>query len=120
MNKYTTFKTETKEAILYVTFDFPPVNIQGTPMIDDLNMLCDSLENNKQTKVVIFQSANKDIFIAHADVNMLQNLSTEPVPKNQAKLSPLQIALNRISKLPQATIAKIEGMARGSSNEFSR
>ncbi len=119
MNNFTTFKTQTKGAILYVTFDYPPVNIQGTPMINDLNLLCDDLENNRNIKVVVFQSANPDIFIAHTDIDMLKNLSTTPVPKNEVKLSPLQIALNRVSKLPQATIAKIEGMARGGGHEFA-
>lgn len=54
MNNYSTFKTSIKESILYVTFDFPPVNIQGMPMINDLNILCENLENNAQIKVVIF------------------------------------------------------------------
>ncbi len=119
MNKFTTFTTEQKDAILYVTFDFPPVNIQGVPMIDDLNKLCDELQADRTIKVVIFQSANPEIFIAHTDIDMLQNLSTEPVARSQAVLSPLQIALNRISKLPQATIAKIEGMARGGGHELA-
>ncbi len=119
MNQYTTFTTHEKSGILYVTFDFPPVNIQGVPMIADLNKLCDALENDQTIKVVVFQSANPEIFIAHADIDMLQNLSTAPVPKNQVKLSPLQIVLNRITKLPQATIAKIEGMARGGGHELA-
>lgn len=50
---------------------------------------------------------------------MLKDLSAEPVPKDQAKLSPLQLVLDRISKLPQATIAKIEGMARGGGHELA-
>ncbi|WP_317855319.1 enoyl-CoA hydratase/isomerase family protein [Chakrabartyella piscis] len=116
---YTTFKTNKKDSVLYVTFDFPPVNIQGVPMIADLNRLCDELENNREIKVVVFQSANPEIFIAHTDIDMLQNLSEEPVPMEQVKLSPLQMALNRIAKLPQATIAKIEGMARGGGHELA-
>lgn len=119
MNMYTTFKTSKKDSILYVTFDYPPVNIQGVPMINDLDKLCDELEINREIKVVIFESANPEIFIAHTDIDMLQYLSTSPVSKEQAKLSPLQIALNRISKLPQATIAKIEGMARGGGHELA-
>ncbi len=116
---YTTFKTKTQGGILYVTFDFPPVNIQGVPMINDLNILCDDLEQSSNIKVVIFQSANPEIFIAHADIDMLKDLSTTPVPRDKVQLSPLQIALNRVSKLPQATIAKIEGMARGGGHEFA-
>lgn len=118
-NTYKTFKTEEKEAILYVTFDYPPVNIQGVPMIADLNQLCECLETSSTIKVVVFQSANPEIFIAHTDIDMLKNLSTVPVPRDKVKLSPLQMALDRVSKLPQATIAKIEGMARGGGHEFA-
>lgn len=119
MSKFKTFFIQQDEGILRVTFDYPPVNIQGKPMIDDLNLLCNQLEENSQIKVVIFQSANKDIFIAHTDIDMLQYLSTDPVLKENIVLSPLQLVLNRISKLPQATIAKIEGMARGGGHEFA-
>ncbi len=119
MQNYKTFTVEKDNAIMRVTFDYPPVNIQGLPMINDLNTLCDSLENDKTTKVVIFQSANKDIFIAHTDIDMLKDLSTKPVTRSQAKISPLQAVMNRVSNLPQATIAKIEGMARGGGHEFA-
>ena len=119
MNNFQTFKINIKDKIMYVTFDFPPVNIQGIPMINDLNILCDDLENNQDIKVVVFQSANPEIFIAHADIDMLKDLSTESVPKDKVVLSPLQTTLNRISKLPQATIAKIEGIARGGGHEFA-
>lgn len=32
---YTTFKVEIDNAIAWVTFDYPPVNIQGLPMLAD-------------------------------------------------------------------------------------
>lgn len=119
MAEFITFKLVEQDGIARVTFDYPPVNIQGQPMIDDLNRLCEKLEHSKQIKVVIFQSANPEIFIAHADIDMLQNLSTDPVSKADVVLSPLQMVMNRVSKLPQATIAKIEGMARGGGHEFA-
>ncbi len=119
MNDFKTFKTESNNGILRVSFDFPPVNIQGQDMLNDLNQLCDNLEKNKTIKVVIFQSLNKDIFIAHYDIDLLSQLSTKPIKLDEAKISPLQNTLNRVSLLPQATIAKIEGMARGGGHEFA-
>ncbi len=116
---YTTFKTQCGAGICTVTFDYPPVNIQGLEMIADLNKLCKKLEGEKAIKVVVFQSANPDIFIAHADIDMLKDLQTKAVPKSKAKISPLQEVLERVSKLPQATIAKIQGMARGGGHEFA-
>lgn len=118
-NNYKTFQIKPTQGILTVTFNYPPVNIQGVAMINDLNELASQLEENTTIKVVIFESVVKDFFIAHADINMLQNLSTAPVPRDQVKLGDLALVLDRISKLPQATIAKIEGYARGGGNEFA-
>jgi len=52
--KFTTFRAEQKGAILYVTFDYPPVNIQDIPMLADLTMLSQKLERDSDTKVVVF------------------------------------------------------------------
>jgi len=116
---YTTFKAETNEAVLTVTFDYPPVNVQGIPMLDDLNKLAETLEGDRNVKVVVFQSAHPEIFVAHADTNFLKEMSTTAVSRDEVELLYLQTTLERISKLPQATIAKIEGFARGGGHEFA-
>ncbi len=115
---YKTFKTDLCNKILTVTFDNPPVNIQDEFMINDLIKLCDELNKNDEVNVVIFDSNNENFFIAHSDIDMLKNLSTTPVLLNEAKLSNLQIALQKVNSLRQATIAKIEGYARGGGHEF--
>jgi len=114
---FTTFKVEVKEGVAWVTFDFPPVNIQGKPMLDDLKGLAAKLENDKDIKVAVFQSAHPDIFVAHADIDMLCEIPAEERKRDEPILY-LQQVLQRISALPQATIAKVEGMARGGGHEF--
>ena len=116
---YTTFKTTKDGAVLIVTFDYPPVNVQGIPMLDDLNRLAETLEKDSSTKVVVFQSAHPEIFVAHADTNFLKDMSTTAVSRVEVEQLYLQTTLERISKLPQATIAKIEGFARGGGHEFA-
>ena len=116
---YTTFKATKDGAILTITFDYPPVNIQGIPMLDDLNLLAENLEGDRSIKVVVFQSAHPEIFVAHADTNFLKDMSTTAVSREEVELLYLQTTLERISKLPQATIAKIEGFARGGGHEFA-
>jgi enoyl-CoA hydratase/carnithine racemase len=115
---YTTFTASQNEAVLTVTFDYAPVNIQGIPMLDDLNRLSEGLEKNRSVKVVVFQSAHPEIFIAHADTNFLKDIPTQAVSKEKVELLYLQKVLQRISALPQATIAKVEGFARGGGHEF--
>jgi len=118
-DKFTTFNVRTEESIAWVTFDYPPVNIQGLPMLADLDMLAQKLEADRSLKVVVFQSANDEIFIAHADTEFLKDMSAKAITRDEVHLLDLQRVLERISKLPQATIAKIEGFARGGGHEFA-
>ena len=118
-NTFTTFNVHTENAIAWVTFDYPPVNIQGLSMLADLNMLAQQLETDRNIKVIVFQSANPEIFVAHADTNFLKDMSATAASRDDVKLLDLQTTLERISKLPQATIAKIEGFARGGGHEFA-
>ncbi len=116
---FETFNTEENNGVLTVTFDFSPVNIQGLPMIADLNALAQKLESDSDVKVVVFQSAHPEIFIAHADTSFLKDMSDKALSREKVQLLDLQLVLERISKLPQATIAKIEGFARGGGHEFA-
>ncbi|MEM9110474.1 MAG: enoyl-CoA hydratase/isomerase family protein [Planctomycetota bacterium] len=116
---YTTFTTEQDGPIMTVTFDFPPVNVQGQEMLSDLNGLAMRLERDRETKVVIFQSAHPEIWVCHYDTSLLKDMSTEAVSRDEAKLLDLQSVCERISKLPQATIAKLEGFARGGGHELA-
>ena len=116
---FATFKAATNGGVLTVTFDYPPVNVQGLPMLADLNRLAQKLEVDPEIKVVVFQSAHPEIFVCHADTNFLKDMSTKACSREEVKLLDLQVVLERISKLPQATIAKIEGFARGGGHEFA-
>ncbi|MCQ8867380.1 enoyl-CoA hydratase/isomerase family protein [Vibrio splendidus] len=116
---YTTFKAQAENGILTVTFDFGTVNVQGQEMLADLNGLAMRLERDRDIKVVVFQSANPEVWVCHYDTNLLKDMSTEAVSREEAKLLDLQVVLERISKLPQATIAKLEGFARGGGHEFA-
>ena len=71
---YTTFRATQAGGILTVTFDDPPVNIQGIPMLNDLHRLAETLEGDRTVKVVVFQSAHPEIFVAHADTNFLKDM----------------------------------------------
>ncbi len=118
-DNFTTFDIRVEDGIAWVTFDYPPVNVQGLPMLADLNRLAQKLEADNSVKVVVFQSAHPEIFVCHADTNFLKDMSAKAVSRSEVKLLDLQVVLERISKLPQATIAKIEGFARGGGHEFA-
>ncbi len=52
---FKTFAATQTQAILTVTFNFPPVNIQGIPMIKDLDDLAAKLEQDKKKKMYHIQ-----------------------------------------------------------------
>ena len=51
-----------------ITFSNPPINIFVPTTIVELGALMTDLETDSSVKVVVFQSANPDFFIAHLDV----------------------------------------------------
>ncbi|MCC4796576.1 enoyl-CoA hydratase/isomerase family protein [Enterovibrio norvegicus] len=116
---FTTFTTEQNNGILTVTFNFGTVNLQGQEMLADLNSLAMRLERDRDTKVVVFQSANPEIWVCHYDTELLKDMSDEAVSREDAQLLDLQSVCERISKVPQATIAKLEGFARGGGHELA-
>lgn len=116
---FKTFKAVADNGKLIVTFDFGSVNVQGQEMLEDLNSLAMRLERDRNTKVVVFQSANPEIWVCHYDTELLKDMSTEAVAREDAKLLDLQSVCERISRVPQATIAKLEGFARGGGHELA-
>ena len=118
-DNFITFKVQIDNAIAWVTLDYPPVNLQGQAMLADLNSLAMRLERDREIRVVVFQSAHPEIWVCHYDTNLLKDMSREAVSRDEAELLDLQSVLERISKVPQATIAKLEGFARGGGHEFA-
>ncbi len=116
---FQTFSVDVKDAIATVTFDFGSVNVQGQEMLADLNSLAMRLERDRDTKAVIFQSANPEIRVCHYDTELLKDMSTEAVSREEVELLDLQAVCERISRVPQATIAKLEGFARGGGHELA-
>ena len=52
-----------------VTFSNPPINMFVPTTIVELGALITDLEADPSVKVVVFQSANPDFFVAHLDVS---------------------------------------------------
>ncbi|MEO1688497.1 MAG: enoyl-CoA hydratase/isomerase family protein [Pseudomonadota bacterium] len=116
---FQTFTVDVQDGIAVVTFDFGSVNVQGQEMLADLDSLAMRLERDRAVKVVVFQSANPEIWVCHYDTELLKDMSTEAVSRDEARLLDLQAVCERISKVPQATIAKLEGFARGGGHELA-
>ena len=93
-----------------ITFMNPPINIFDPTTIVELGALMTDLEADLTVKVVVFQSANPDFFIAHLDV---ARAAAQPEVLGLWR----EIVL-RLSSMPVVSIAKIRGRTRGIGNEF--
>lgn len=57
-----------------VVIDNPPLNAFDPWMFAELNVLMDKMEKNSDLRVVVFESANKDFFMNHHDVENRQKI----------------------------------------------
>jgi enoyl-CoA hydratase/carnithine racemase len=93
-----------------VTFSNPPINIFVPTTIIELGVLMTDLEADPSVKVVVFQSANPDFFIAHLDVSR--------AAERPGVLDLWRDFVLRLSSAPVVSIAKIRGRTRGIGDEF--
>jgi enoyl-CoA hydratase/carnithine racemase len=118
---FTTFSTEKTGPILTVRFDYGEVNIMTAAMAGELFALVGQLAVDAETKVVIFESANPDFFIAHFEIaDILKVIEGDPsVPVSKTPgLNVLQALGLSLQNLMQVTIAKVDGRCRGGGFEF--
>jgi len=114
---YSCLKIRSDRGVLFVTIDNPPINLLDLPLMQEIDRLGREIEADDNVKVVVFDSANPDFFIAHADVNLILQLPTEVPPKADS-LGPFHAMVDRFRTMPKVSIAKIEGRARGGGSEF--
>ncbi len=102
------------------TFDHGPVNLMDPETIYELDALVSRLETDPEVRVVVFDSANPDYFIAHwdmaADPETVAAMATES--SRRRGMHPYTDVFTRLSRLPVVTIASVRGLVRGAGSEF--
>jgi enoyl-CoA hydratase/carnithine racemase len=101
-----------------VTLDHPPINLLDLQLIIELDTVGRALESDPGVRVVILDSADPEFFSAHADVTLIQTLPTDDTSLH-AELTGFQAMVDRFRTMPKATIALIEGIARGGGSELA-
>jgi enoyl-CoA hydratase/carnithine racemase len=91
-----------------ITFSNPPINMFLPTTIVELGALMTDLEADPSVKVVVFQSANPDFYIAHLDV--------AKAAEQPEVLGLWRDFVLRLSSTPVVSIAKIRGRTRGIGN----
>jgi enoyl-CoA hydratase/carnithine racemase len=100
-----------------VTFDHPPINTITATTVAELAELVDLIEQEPEVKVVVFDSANPDFFLAHYDVEN-DFAKTAALGVGPTGLPAWTDVMVRLSRAPVVSIASIRGRARGAGSEF--
>jgi enoyl-CoA hydratase/carnithine racemase len=99
-----------------VVFDYPPFNVMDGSMFQSLQDLLGRMDASGTLRVVVFESAIPDFYLAHFDLTgKLGNVMSGVGPSG---LPILIDTFVRITKSPVVSIAKIRGCVRGASSEF--
>ncbi len=109
---------EESPAYWRVVLDNPPLNIVDVGMFEGLQNLLGRMDASPSLRVVVFESANPEFYLAHFD---LSDLSRSLGLVNTAGPTGLPILMDtfvRLTRSPVVSIAKIRGRARGVGSEF--
>jgi enoyl-CoA hydratase/carnithine racemase len=99
-----------------VVFDYPPFNILDATIFEGLQDLLVRMNTSKTLRVVVFESAIPDFYLAHFDLTgKTGNIATAVGPSGLPILMDTFVGL---TKSPVVSIAKIRGCVRGGSSEF--
>lgn len=109
---------EKNDWLIRVTFDLQEQKINKLSS-EVMSELCKLLKDIKllPQQIVCFESAKKDIFIAGADIEELQQINSPEMARDKARLG--QNIFKQIAALPQTTVAIIDGACVGGGCELA-
>jgi enoyl-CoA hydratase/carnithine racemase len=93
-----------------VTLDHPPINTVDEQMYDELFDLVEAMDADPSLKVVTFESANPDFFLAHYGIGETKSRFDTPRWIETAE---------RLARSSALSIAIIRGRTRGGGSEFA-
>ncbi len=115
---YPHLRIAVEDHICRATIDNPPMNLADADLIAEMGRFAQHVAADGDVRVLVVDSADQDFFVAHADVTLLQALPTDDTTLHD-DLSPFHTIVELFRTMPKATIAVIEGIARGGGSEFA-
>ena len=115
---YQYLRVSVGDHICRATIDNPPMNLADLKLFGEVALFAQEVAQDDDVNVVIVDSADPDFFVAHADIAMLQALPTDDTTLHD-ELSAFHTVVELFRTMPKATIAVIEGIARGGGSEFA-
>ena len=115
---YEALRIRIDDGIARVTMDHPPVNLLDLTLIAELDRIGREVEADDSVRVIVLDSADPEFFAAHADVNLILRLPIDDESRH-TELGSFHAMVDRFRTMPKATIAVIEGIARGGGSELA-
>ncbi|MFJ5222395.1 enoyl-CoA hydratase/isomerase family protein [Streptomyces sp. NPDC088400] len=120
--EYSAIKVSINDGVAHVVIDHPPLNLLDATLMLDLDRFAASMSGDDDVQVIVFDSADPDFFVAHGDMTITDDLASFaelPIaPEGDQSLNPMMRLHERVRSLPQITIAKLRGLARGGGAEL--
>ena len=116
---YNVLKIKVRQGVAFVTINNPPTNLINLPILTDMERFYNQVKKDDDVRVIVFQSADPEIFISHYDVSLLTEYPDEPAPKPTELASFWKKQHIDFRTLPKITIAKIEGIVGGGGSEIA-
>ena len=97
----------------------PPVNVLSADVIEQLTLVVDEIESDPDVKVIVLTGEGERAFVAGGDIKGFPDWIGKGVEEAKQKSLWLQEPLNKLERLPQPTIAAINGIALGGGCELA-
>ena len=117
---YSLLQITTQGKVATITLNNGEVNVLGARLMKELKSVLFDFALDETIKVIVFESANPDFFIAHVDMHILEDqvLFNELVEEAPEGFNIFQTIGHLLRMQPQLTIVKLRGIARGGGAEF--
>lgn len=117
------------DGVATVILDNPPLNLSDGTLLPSLRRFVAQVREDADVRVIVFESADPDFFIAHGDMRFITDpdvlasagaatMAANPDADFPPTLNLMQVVHEEVRSLPQITIGKLAGLARGGGNEF--
>lgn len=119
---FATLRVTASNGVAHVVIDNPPLNLLDARLMTDLDTFAARVRDEDAIRVIVFASADPDFFVPHGDMAFVDDPSAFAdlaIGTDQdARLNPMQRLFERLRALPQVTIGKLAGKARGGGAEL--
>lgn len=117
---FSRLRISTAYGVATITIDNPPVNVLDVALMSEIRRFLLSVRDDPDTRVLVFQSADPEFFIAHVDMTLIDepHAFDDFIRDAPEVLNPFQAFGELLREQPQVSIVKLAGLARGGGAEF--